>query len=271
MRVGLIGCGSIGTIIAEAIRDGDVPGAQLACIADVEDSRHGRVLAESCGCPFVQEVRRLTEFQPEVVVEAASREAIRQHLTFFLSAGVDVMLMSVGALLDGNLLESALEAARQTGARILVSSGAIGGLDVVKAVAADPECRVSLTTRKAPAALRAAAARLEPPITLDGIDRTVLLYEGPAGDAARWFPENLNVAAVLSLVGVGAQRTVVRVYADPDTPRTVHEIEVSSSIGRFTFRLENVPNPRNPKSSLLAAYSAIAKLRSVAGSLSLGT
>jgi aspartate dehydrogenase len=166
--------------------------------------------------------------------------------------------MSVGALADGQLLAS-LQSSR---GRIYIPTGAIAGIDAIRAVKHLLDS-VTLTTTKAPKALAGAPFFETSDIKLDAIGEKTVIYEGPAADAVKKFPANVNVAAVLSLAGIGFEKTRVRIVADPAFTTNQHEIAATGSFGTFHFTVNNVPSPGNPKTSYLAVLSAIECLRTV--------
>jgi len=167
--------------------------------------------------------------------------------------------MSVGALADEGLFNELLEILNKTGRRIYIPSGAIAGLDGVKAAKTKGIESVELTTRKPPTELGTTT------------DKETVLYEGPAREGIKKFPKNVNVAATLSLAGVGFDRTKLRIIADPRVDKNIHEIRVKGIFGGFNIKMENLPSPNNPKTSYLAAMSAIATLKGITGAVRLGT
>jgi aspartate dehydrogenase len=152
-----------------------------------------------------------------------------------------------------------------------VPSGAIGGLDILKGarIGGLEECR--LTTTKPPRALKGAPGIMELGIDLDAIDSPTVVFEGPANQAVRLFPKNVNVAAAVSLAGIGSERTTIRVVADPAAERNAHEFVARGAFGEASVRLVNLPSPANPKTSYLVILSLIAALRSLGETLQLGT
>lgn len=166
--------------------------------------------------------------------------------------------MSVGALADGELL-ALLQSSK---GRIYIPTGAIAGIDAIRAVRHLLDA-VTLTTTKAPKALAGAPFFETSGIKLDAIEDRTVIYEGSAADAVRKFPANVNVAAVLSLAGIGFEKTRVRIVADPAFTTNQHEITATGSFGTFQFTVNNVPSPGNPKTSYLAVLSAIECLRSI--------
>ncbi len=271
MRAGLIGCGTIGSFIAQSIAGGKVPGMELIVTCDVVDVPAARRLAADCGCPFTTDIAALASQSLDLVVEAAAQGAVRQWAPFFLERGIDMMVMSVGALADAALLERLVSLARQEGRRLYVPSGAIGGIDIIKAAEVGTLEEVTITTTKPPAALAGSPGVAASGIDVDGLREATVIWEGPATEAVRLFPQNVNVAASLSLAGIGPERTRVRVVADPVAERNIHEVYARGDFGEMTLRLVNLPSPGNPKTSFLAPLSAVAALRRIASPLQLGT
>ncbi len=252
-RVGVVGCGAIGGALARAVARGEVPGARVAVLFDVEPARL-RALATALK-PRPRAVTTFAAFRRapfDVAVEAASQEAAAKYAVPLLASGRDVLAMSAGVLLRPGWLRSAEAAARRSGARLVIPSGAVAGLDGLRAARKEMES-VTLTTRKPPASVGVRAAR-----------RTVF-YEGPARVAVRKYPKNVNVAATLAAATLGGDRTRVRLVAEPGLKRNVHEIEARGKFGRMRFVLENVPSPDNPATSRLAVLSAVEALRGLVG------
>ena len=206
-----------------------------------------------------------------LIIEAASQEAVRQYAVKALSNGKDLMIMSAGALIDDEFFNEVSRAAREHGKKVYVPSGAIVGLDNVKAAAVRSIEEVMLVTRKPPKSFEGAPFIRERNIDLSGISEETVLFEGSAREAVRLFPRNVNVSASLSLAGVGADRTKVRIIADPKADRITHEIHVRGEFGEILTKTINKPFPENPKTSYIAALSAIATLRKISGSIVVGT
>lgn len=261
-RVGIIGCGTIGSQLASVVDSGKVKNADLVSLFDIVKGSAQNLSSKLQSVPKAyDDFDSFMSQNCDVVVEAASQDAARRFAKPVLDAGWDLLIMSVGALADNKLVAS-LQAS--TG-RIYVPTGAIAGIDAVRAVRHLIEA-ITLTTTKAPKALAGAPFFETSNIKLDEIKEKTIIYEGPAADAVRKFPANVNVAAVLSLAGIGFDKTVVRIVADPASTTNQHEITASGSFGKFQFMVSNVPSPGNPKTSYLAVLSAIECLRSVCDS-----
>lgn len=252
-RVGVVGCGAIGGALARAVARGEVPGARVSALFDMERERARRLAATLRPRPRVVTAFAAFRRAPlDVAVEAASQAAAAEYVAPLLASGRDALVMSAGVLLRPGWLRGAEAAARRSGARLVVPSGAVAGLDGLRAVRSEIET-VTLTTRKPPASLGVR------------VHRRTLLYEGPARVAVRRFPKNVNVAATLAAATLGGDRTRVRLVAEPGLRRNVHEIEARGKFGTMRFVLENLPSPKNPATSRLAVLSAVEALRGIVG------
>jgi aspartate dehydrogenase len=238
-KVGLIGCGAIGTVLAEAIERKLVVCDELV-IFDV-DAAKAEKLKDSLKFPvkIMSNVDALLASKPSIVVEAASQQAVREYYNKILAANIDFIIMSTGALLDLNTNTPKLH----------FPSGAIGGLDAISPAALAGINEVTLTTRKPPKALGKTNSQEE------------TVYEGYAEEAARQFPREMNVAATLALT-VKPTKVKVQVVSDPNVVRNTHEIHVKWRYGEMTMQFANDPHPDNPHTSALAAWSAINLLKS---------
>ena len=271
MRVALLGGGTIAGLVLQHSRSGGIPGVEFVAVAGRSAASRGAGLAAEFGIPYVVGRDALLAARPQAVVEAASHAAVREHLVPLLQAGVGVVVLSAGALADDALRKDAESASQRTGALFYVPSGGIGGLDALKTACLGGVDEVSIEVAKPPAAWRGI-----PFVEALGVDLTALrarrtLFEGPAREGVPHFPQNVNIAAILSLAGLGMDATRLTVVADPALTLNTHTIRVSGRTGRFTLVLENVPAPENPKTSWLACYSAIAALRSVGTNIRYGT
>jgi aspartate dehydrogenase len=204
----------------------------------------------------------------DVVVECTPAGMFAEIAELVLRAGRIFMPLSVGALLDNPGL---IDLARRTGARIIVPTGALLGLDAVRAAAEGDIASVKMVTRKPPAALAGAPYLKDHGISLEGLARPLQVFAGSARDGARGFPANVNVAAALSLAGIGPDLTRLEIWADPGVTRNTHHIEVEADSARFSMTIENVPTEANPGTGRITALSVIAALRGLAGPLKVGS
>ena len=270
LKIGIVGCGAIGKVIARAVDRGDVPGATVAAICDRKPQPTEQFCSTLSRKPMVLPLGELVRCV-DIVVECASAAAVPEIAAAALGAGRDLMLMSVGALHDGGLYSNLREMAGRAGRNIYVPSGALAGLDGVKAAGMAGLDEVALTTRKPPKGLAGAPGVAGRDEELAHLKREEVVFDGTASRAVELFPANVNVAAALALAGVGFERTRVRVVADPNTERNVHHLEVRGEFGALHVTVENVPSPDNPRTSYLAALSAIATLKYICEPIKVGT
>jgi aspartate dehydrogenase len=204
----------------------------------------------------------------DVVVEGLPRDAFLTVARATVERGRMFMPLSVGQLLEHWDL---VERARETGARILVPTGALIGLDAVSAAAQGDIRSVVMITRKPPAGLEGAPWLVERGIDMAAVKEPTKVFDGSARDGARGFPANVNVAAALSLAGIGPDRTRLQIWADPTVDRNTHRIEVDADTARFSMMIENVPSVENPRTGRITPLSAVAALRGLVSTLKVGT
>lgn len=254
MRVALLGWGAIGRTVGLSLADGAVPGARLAAVA---------ASAEVVGCPApVVDPERLAD-EADLVIEAAGQEALATHGEAYLRSGSRLLVVSVGALVDADLL-ARLEAAG--GNRLHLTSGAIGGLDILRAARrAGPLDRVTLTTTKQPASLLQGWMDEPMRAALRAGREVVVTFEGPAAEAVTRFPQSVNVAATLALTAGSWDLVTVRVVADPTVEVNRHDVEITGAAGRYRFTVENRPSPDNPKTSGIVPHAVLDGVASICG------
>lgn len=199
------------------------------------------------------EVTDLIAARPDLVVECATHEAVRETVPHLLAAGIDVVIVSIGALGDPDTVATLQEAAHRGNARAIAVSGAIGGLDALRSATLAGLDSVTYVGRKPPAAWTGTPA--EKILDLATLAEATTFYEGSAAEAARDYPRNTNVTAAVALAGVGFEKTCVRLIADPVASGNTHELEAKGAFGDFRIVLNNRPLPENPKTSWLAALS----------------
>ncbi len=271
MRVALLGAGTIATLVLDQARRGALPGVEIAGILCRPGSLRARALADRFAVPLFDDRAGLLAAAPEALLEAASHEAVREHLVAALGAGISVVVLSAGALAEDALREASERAAARSGALLYVPSGGIGGLDALKAACVAGVDSVSIEVAKPPAAWKGIPYVEALGVALDRLSAREVLFEGPARAGVPHFPQNVNIAAVLSMAGIGFDRTRLKVVADPGLTRNTHTIRVSGRSGSFSVVMENVPDPENPKTALLACYSGLAALRQLAATARYGT
>lgn len=259
-KIGLLGCGAIGTQIALAIDSKKIP-AVLTHVYDGSKEASSKLVEKLTNKPEIAENSHLLSSNPiDIVVEAASQDAVKDVALSVLQNKKDLMIMSVGALLDESVYEILSDACKDFKKTIYLPSGAIAGLDGLKSVKNELES-LSITTTKHPRSLRGAKFFEHSDIDLDSLNSKTEIFQGNAKEAVSLFPANINVAALLSLTGIGSEKTKVKIVADPDTDKNTHHIEAFGNFGKMTFTIENFPDSNNPKTSRLAILSAIETLR----------
>jgi aspartate dehydrogenase len=265
-NIGLVGCGIIGTHLAMAIESRTIANASLTGIFDIIENNANILKSKlSSNNPKVySNFDSLVDSEADIIVEAASQEAVRKFGKQILEANKDLMIMSVGALANTIFLTELLDLdpVRKGHSKIYVPTGAIAGIDAIRSVRHLLDS-ITLTTTKSPRALAGAPFFATGGVNLDMITKITEIYDGSASEAVKLFPANVNVAAVLSLAGLGADKTKVRVLVDPHATTNQHEIVATGRFGDIKITVNNVPAPGNPKTSFLAVLSAIECLRSI--------
>jgi aspartate dehydrogenase len=265
MTVAIGGLGSIGLLLARALDKG-VDGLRLIAVAARDRAKAEANLQGFRSPPKIVELEELAE--ADIVVEAAPASVFERIAVPAIAAGRIFVPSSVGALLPRMYL---VRAAEVSGARILVPTGALLGLDAVRAAAEGPVESVTIETRKPPAGLAGAPYLVEHGIDVSGITEPLLVFEGSALEAAAGFPANVNVAAALALAGIGPERTRARIWADPTVTRNTHTIRLESEAARITMTIENVPSAENPRTGRITGLSILACLRGLTSTLKIGS
>lgn len=268
LKIGLVGCGAIGTEIARAIDSKEID-ADLVAVCDHNPDTAMALINILKKKPLKSNLDELVRLS-DLVVEAASQRAVPAIARATLVKGRSLMIMSVGALADANLYREIKKLAGEHGSKVYIPSGAISGLDGIKSASVGTIRKVTLTTTKNPKGLVGAPYLQEKNIDVSALKSPTLIFEGSAAEAVKAFPANVNVAATLCLAAREGE-VKVRIVADPNINVNRHEITVEGDFGRITTKVENVPSPQNPKTSYLAALSAIATLRSIVEPVKIGT
>jgi aspartate dehydrogenase len=263
--VAIAGLGAIGLPLARAL-DAGVEGLRLVRVAAQDRARAEARVAGFRARPSVVSLADLAE--ADIVVEATPSAIFERVVMPAIEAGRILVPCSVGALLPRLHL---VRRAQTTGARIIVPTGALLGLDAVRAAAEGPVDTVTLETRKPPVGLEGAPYLVQHGISVLGITEPRRVFTGNAYDAAAGFPANVNVAAALALAGVGPMRTQVEIWADPNVTRNTHTVRVEADAARLTMTVENVPSEENPRTGKLTALSVLACLRGLVSTLKVGS
>lgn len=251
-RILLIGYGTIAAELSEALRQ---HGHTVAVLLRPGSRSRASVPGDVTIATSLEEA---AAFAPELVVEAAGHEAVRETVPQYLSRGLPVLISSIGALHDEPLFKRLVGVAESYGGRLLLASGALGALDYVRAMRAAEDLSLAYESRKPPAAWAAELRMLGHDAT--ALAAPVTLFEGTAREAAAAYPQNLNVAAALALAGPGFERTRVAVVCDPDAVGNTHSIKSESALGTMTITIVNQPSPANPKSSRIVCRSLLAAI-----------
>jgi aspartate dehydrogenase len=266
LPIGIVGMGSLGSFVARAILNGKIPGVKLVAVAEIKPLPEVLLRElQSHSVAVVDSFSSLLDFPIKLAVEGANQKVARECAPFFISKGIDLLIMSVGALVQGSFFQEVSREAEERGTHIYIPSGAVGAIDALQAAKIQRLDEVTLTTRKPPRSL----GKIEG-VDLEGLREPRLIFEGPATEAVVKFPQNVNVAATISLAGLGPERTLVRVVADPSLTQNIHEIRARGAFGSFEIRFANLPNPENPKTSLLACLSVVSVLKRIGGSVQIG-
>ncbi|MEE8302670.1 MAG: aspartate dehydrogenase [Candidatus Tectomicrobia bacterium] len=266
LRVGIVGLGTIGRAIAQALDTGDMA-ARLTTVHSRTQETAQQFASTLHHVPEVVDLRTLISHS-DLVIEAAGQAAVGQIAPPTLRAGKNLMVISVGALLDH---PEWADLAAQNGCKLYIPSGAIVGLDGVKGACVGRIKSVTITSRKPPKGLAGAPYVEEQGIDVFGPSEETVIFEGSAREACKGFPANVNVSAALSLAGIGPDQTRIRIIVVPNGTRNIHDIEVVGEFGRMTTHIENVPSDSNPRTGKLSYLSAIAMLREMTGAVRYGT
>jgi aspartate dehydrogenase len=267
LTLAVAGLGAIGMKLAEAIDRGAVAGIRLTAVSARDRARAEGRVAGLAGPPAVVPLAELAGLA-DVIVECAPARVFAEVAGPAIEQGRIFMPLSVGALLNHMDL---VERASATGARIIVPTGALIGLDTVRAMAEGEITRVVLETRKPPGGLAGAPHLVENNIDISNLTEPLRVFHGSARGAARGFPANVNVAAALALAGIGPDRTEVEVWADPGIERNVQSVTITSDSGEATMTMRNIPSADNPKTGRIVAQSVLATLRRLTATLTAGS
>ena len=267
MNICVIGCGAIGTTIARAIDE--MPDIEKIYLTDRSKECATRLQEK------VKKVRYVPDIVPimndiKLVVEAASQDAARYYVPLALSAGVDVLIMSVGVFQDEEFQTDTFRLAKRKNAKVFLPSGAIGGIDALCAASLEQLDEVTLTSTKPPSAFGPNEYLESRGIVASELRERTEVFYGSAREGVRHFPQNINIAATISLAGIGFEKTKIRLICDPQVQTNEHHLKAKGKFGELDVVTRNVPSPRNPKTSYLAALSAISAIKKITGTTWVG-
>ena len=263
--IGIVGCGAIGRALLRAGNTGEL-GVAVAGVTSRSAGPAREFLGTLDSPPPYLGLDELVE-RSSLLIETAGGHVVPSLADAAFGAGKDLMVISIGALLEH---PEVIELARARGCRLYAPSGAIAGLDGIKSACQGHVDRVEMVSRKPIAALEGAPHLVENEILVAGLTEAEEVFYGTARDACRGFPSNLNVSAAVSLAGIGPDRTMVRIIADPGLSRNCHDITVEGEFGLLRVHIENIPS-ENPKTGRLTALSIIRSVRDVADPVRIGT
>ncbi len=259
MKIGIIGTGNIAQFLIEEISKSKKDNLHIVSVFG-RNQEVGNELATKYGVSFFEDIDLFLKSSFDVVVEAATVEVMKNLGAKVLNAGKHLVISSVGALADAGFYRELELLANEKDKDIYVPSGAIGGIDLIKSANALGDLRsVSIVTRKSPQSLSL------------NVEEETVVFEGSASEAIKQFPKNINVSIVLSIAGIGEEKTKVTIIADPKAKKNSHSIEAEGEFGRFKLQVENEPMKRNPKTSALAALSILAVLRNAGRRVKIGS
>lgn len=267
-KISIIGCGAIGSELAQHVDSNMAKNVTLLSILDIRPENAQTLKSKlSNNSPlifnnFADFVKSESFKDVELVIEAASQNAITSYLNQLISFKKNVLVMSVGAFANSAFFSEVSRNVESNDINIYVPSGAIAGIDALKSVK-NSVSYVTLTTTKNPNSLKDSPFFKKNNLTVDSIKKRTLIFEGSAIEAVQNFPTNVNVAALLGLAGIGVEKTKVNVIADPSIRINKHEIKVIGKFGELIVRVKNIPSSTNPKTSYLAILSVIECLRSI--------
>jgi aspartate dehydrogenase len=267
-NISIIGCGAIGSELALSVDRMMIENVTISSLLDIK-LENAEILKSKLSHnnpivfnDFSEYVKSDNLKDVDIVVEAASQNALTSYLNSIIQLKKDVLVMSVGAFANSEFFSQVIKNVEKNDVNLYLPSGAIAGIDAIKSVRSSISY-VTLTTTKNPNSLKDSPFFKKTNLTIDSIKKRTLIFEGSAVEAVQNFPANVNVAALLGLAGIGIEKTKVNVIADPSLRINKHEIKVIGKFGELIVRVKNVPSPTNPKTSYLAILSIIESLRSI--------
>lgn len=270
-KISIIGCGAIGSELALSIDSEMVDKVKISSLFDLnlEYAENLRSILKNNSPElygnFSDYVNSKSFKEVDLVIESASQEAVKAYIRKILSERKDILVMSVGSFADSIFYADIVKYVAKYKNNIYVPSGAIAGIDAIKSTR-NFISSVTLTTTKNPESLRGAPFFQTSQIDLDSLKKRTIIFEGSAVEAVKYFPANVNVAALLGLVGLGVEKTKVNIVVDPSTRINKHEIKVTGKFGELIIMVKNIPSSKNPRTSYLAILSALECIRSIVSS-----
>jgi aspartate dehydrogenase len=268
IRVGILGCGAIGSRMALSIKNDLKAHAVVSAVYDIQTQRAEKLAKNFSGGKIIKRSFEELIKSCDLMVEAVSAQETQKLIRQALLAKKDVLVMSVGKLLSA---KDIFKIAMRNHCRLLVPSGAIAGLDALKAASLRKIEKITLTTRKPPAGFSQNEYFTQNNIQLSGLTSETVLFDGDVTTAVKYFPQNINVAAAIALASNAGDKLRIRIITSPEYKLNSHEIEVTGEFGKMLTRTENEICPDNPKTSYLAVLSAIQTLKQYFDEVKIGT
>ncbi|MBO5547180.1 MAG: aspartate dehydrogenase [Candidatus Methanomethylophilaceae archaeon] len=260
MRITIVGCGSRGSKLAEAADK--MMEVKRIYLVDTDKKRAEAVAASLNKAELVEDVEEEL-YHCDLVIECATQDAAKTVIPKVVSRGVDIMIMSVGALVDDEFRAMVTDKASQCDAKIYIPSGAICGTDGLRSSTVGAVQEVELITTMPPLSFECIKYVEDKGVDVKTIKDTTVLFKGTAREAVQYFPRNVNVAAIVSIMGIGFDKTMVTIQADPAIKTNSHELRIKGEFGEMTTHTFNVPSPINPRTSNLSVFSAISALQRI--------
>lgn len=251
----MIGYGAMASYVADALRN-DGFHLQAAIVRPGREDAARKALGTDV--PLITATNQLHDL-PDIAVDCAGHEGLRAHAGAFLRQGIPVVSASLGALADAPTYNDLMGAAQSGNARLILVSGALGGLDALSAARVGQLEAVSYTGTKKPGSWKGSPA--EDRFDLDRISQPTELFAGTAGDAALAYPKNANVAAAVALAGIGFDKTQTRLIADPAAKGNTHTVTAKGAFGEFTFNIVGNSLETSPRTSALAAMAVVDRVK----------
>ncbi|RTZ45568.1 aspartate dehydrogenase [Candidimonas sp. SYP-B2681] len=250
-RIALLGFGNIGRTIAANLLKNSDPSYEISALIRTTN----RPVSALANIAFHFDIADVLAWQPDLIVEAAGQAAVSEYAPVCLAEGISFVASSVGALADDHLFKKLATLAHRNKCRLIVPSGAVGGLDYLQSIKRFPDAKITYESRKPVAAWLPELEALG--INVADIAEPLVLFSGPASEAAIKYPKNLNVAATLALAGIGMINTKVDVIVDPQARGNQHTVHAISAAGEFSMSILNSPSPDNPKTSWIVAENIV--------------
>ncbi len=260
MRITIVGCGSRGSKLAEAADK--MMEVKRIYLVDSDKDRANSVANGLNKAEVVEDVEEEL-YHCDLVIECATQQAAKEVIPKVVARGVDIMIMSVGALVDDDFRASITEKAKQCDAKVYIPSGAICGTDGLRASTVGEVQKVEIITTMAAVSFQGVQYIEDKGIDIENITEKTILFTGTAREAVQLFPRNVNVAAIVSILGIGFDKTMITIAADPTIKINSHELRITGEFGEMTAHTYNVPSPINPKTSNLSVFSAISALQRI--------